>query len=80
MKGCNTLTLCPAQMHEAIEYWLKNQLLSGEHATRVSVYGVEKISAGSEPDRFEVHLREKAPVDTAKADGLRIDCNANHGR
>lgn len=57
MKGCNTLTLCPAQMHEAVEFWLKNRLLAPEHAARVEVVRVCENMAPKHT--FEVELREK---------------------
>jgi hypothetical protein len=65
MKGCNTLTLCPAQMHEAVEFWLKNQVLRAEHAASVEVVKVCRKADGARR-YFEIELREKEVPQTAQ--------------
>jgi hypothetical protein len=58
MKGCNTLTLCPAQMHEAVEFWLKNQVLRAEHAASVKVVDVRRKAEAGACYGFEIEMRE----------------------
>jgi hypothetical protein len=64
MKGCNTLTLCPVQMHEAIEYWLKQRVLRGD-AQNVEVVEVSQRAGTTGTRSFDVDIREKAPSDEA---------------
>ena len=54
MKGSNTLHLCPAEMHAAMEYYLNHVVFTVEHEVKVCTV---KEKTGMESG-FDVSLKE----------------------